>query len=372
MIPWLQTMVQPCLTCEPCRSESEPQKRRSKRTTLQKWMKCRQTFVPRPLPANTWHKVELVFSPLANMQGLLGYHSSVLVDGEEYYFTPSGIRCYPKLSSHKRMSERVEAGESLLGGTVLLDALSRHFQPRTYDLLRKNCNNFSVVKDICFEHDPRSGALCAKDACVKEHLDTLKEDAAKRFDQAKKAWQARSSKAKDSLLANHESSMQKPMEAVCSSTPLTCDLPLPPGLFEVPWYYDERWHQRAMSARMISSCTFLANSSLWSCMPRLRRYREIHPLQRPIFAAELGRLSGEMLHTAARPALLCIEKPYLEGFVDSFAETVTEDFILMAVNGGDAPLTLDQQRRIGKLPGLQACFAMNLHKAEDETCLQLA
>ena len=77
------------------------------------------------------------------MQGLLGYHSSVLVDGEEYYFTPSGIRCYPKLSSHKRMSERVEAGESLLGGTVLLDALSRHFQPRTYDLLRKNCNNFS-------------------------------------------------------------------------------------------------------------------------------------------------------------------------------------------------------------------------------------
>ena len=98
---------------------------------------------------------------------------------------------------------------------------------------------------------------------------------------------------------------------------------------KVPWYYDERWHQRAMSAGMllglpeklenqvsrliktlqncrearkplhkpikefvdcgagwlftllrISSCTFLAHSSLWSCMPRLRRYREIHPLQR--------------------------------------------------------------------------------------------
>lgn len=93
------------------------------------------------------------------------------------------------------------------------------------------------------------------------------------------------------------------------------------GLAKVPWYYDERWHQRAMSARMllgqlglhrmvvkqqgsrikdiyssieecspceprISSSTFLANSSLWSCMPRLRRYREIHPLQR--------RLKGEM------------------------------------------------------------------------------
>lgn len=27
-----------------------------------------------------------------------------LVECQEYYFTPSGIRCYPKLSSHKRMS----------------------------------------------------------------------------------------------------------------------------------------------------------------------------------------------------------------------------------------------------------------------------
>eukprot|EP00435_Cladocopium_sp_Y103_P066177 s207_g28.t1 len=146
----------------------------------------RQPFVPKPLPLTcpgSRHKVELVFSPLANMQGLLGYHSSVLIDGEEqhcwlispnkflfyprfsqlwtcsillldslcflkqeYYFTPSGIRCYPKLSSHKRMSvERIEVGKSVLGGTALLDALSKHFQPRTYDLLRKNCNNFSAA-----------------------------------------------------------------------------------------------------------------------------------------------------------------------------------------------------------------------------------
>lgn len=107
-------------------------------------MTHRQPFVPRPLPQNAWHRIELVFSPLANMQGLLGYHSSVLVDGEEYYFSPSGIRCYPKLSSHRRMSvERVDVGESVLGGATLLDVLSKHFQPRTYDLLRKNCNNFT-------------------------------------------------------------------------------------------------------------------------------------------------------------------------------------------------------------------------------------
>ncbi len=29
-------------------------------------------------------------------------------------------------------------------------------------------------------------------------------------------------------------------------------------------------------------------------------------------------------------------------------------FLSSEVNGGDAPLTLDQQRSIGKLPGLQA------------------
>ncbi|CAK9066105.1 Serine/threonine/tyrosine-interacting protein B [Durusdinium trenchii] len=144
MLPWLHTMVQPCITCQPCRSESEP-KKRHRRTTFEQWMTHRQPFVPRPLPQNAWHRIELVFSPLANMQGLLGYHSSVLVDGEEYYFSPSGIRCYPKLSSHRRMSvERVDVGESVLGGATLLDVLSKHFQPRTYDLLRKNCNNFTA------------------------------------------------------------------------------------------------------------------------------------------------------------------------------------------------------------------------------------
>ncbi|CAL1146876.1 unnamed protein product, partial [Cladocopium goreaui] len=157
--------VQPCLTCDPCKSESESKKvNRSKRITLQKWMRRRQPFVPKPLPLTcpgSRHKVELVFSPLANMQGLLGYHSSVLIDGEEYYFTPSGIRCYPKLSSHKRMSvERVEVGKSVLGGTALLDALSKHFQPRTYDLLRKNCNNFTAAALLCWKANDRHIFKC--------------------------------------------------------------------------------------------------------------------------------------------------------------------------------------------------------------------
>ncbi|CAJ1461309.1 unnamed protein product, partial [Effrenium voratum] len=78
----------------------------------------------------------------------------------------------------------------------------------------------------------------------------------------------------------------------------------------------------------------------------------------PKFAAALGRIVGRLL---PQHGVLCVEKPYLDGFVEGLAETVKADFILLAVNGGDAPLTLPQQQHIAALPGLQACFAMNLH-----------
>merc|ERR1712194_693131 len=35
--------------------------------------------------------------------------------------------------------------------------------------------------------------------------------------------------------------------------------------------------------------------------------------------------------------------------------------VLLALNGGDAPLAHDLQEHIASLPGLKACFAMNLH-----------
>ncbi|CAJ1454318.1 unnamed protein product [Effrenium voratum] len=340
MLPWLQSMVQPCLTCEPCRADGRDRRRDEEELTKLRRRK-RKPFVPR-LPENARHQVELVFSPLAGMQGLLGYHSSVLIDGEEYYFTPSGIRCYPKLSSHKRTSdvERIHVGESQLGGTILLDVLSKHFQPRTYDLLRKNCNNFT-----------------ARWLGQKVHLDTLQQDEAERFDAAWQGWQRALRKAQaqpDEPPPELPMGKKGQIPAVC----LPCELPVPPGLFEVPWYYDERWHQRSSSAKLISSAAFLAASCLWHCMPRLRRYREIHPSERPKFAAALGRIVGRLL---PQHGVLCVEKPYLDGFVEGLAETVKADFILLAVNGGDAPLTLPQQQHIAALPGLQACFAMNLH-----------
>ncbi|CAK9116551.1 unnamed protein product [Durusdinium trenchii] len=222
-------------------------------------------------------------------------------------------------------------------------------------VLRGPCRSRGAaqVKDLCFQHDPRCGQLCADAGCQKEHLDTLQEADAERLDRALQAWQTRKKKSEKDACAKESGVPDRCdilMKTPCSM--LRSDLPLPPGLFEVPWYYDMRWHQRAMSAQLISSCSFLAHSSLWSCIPRLRRYREIHPDQRPIFAAELGRLCGRSL---PHRGVLCVEKPYLQGFVEGLAETVTVEFILLAVNGGDAPLTLHQQ----------ACFAMNLHTALD-------
>jgi len=77
--------------------------------------------------------------PFAN-----AYHTSIVVQGEEYFFSDSGI-CYDdKLISHSgNTPEIIEVGRTDHSGTELWWALQSHFRPGTYDLLRKNCNSFS-------------------------------------------------------------------------------------------------------------------------------------------------------------------------------------------------------------------------------------
>jgi len=90
------------------------------------------------------HEVELAVSPLANLRGIAGYHTSVLVAGEEYYFCPSGIRYSPRIVSHPMNSvQRIFVGLSQTSGAELLDFLEAHFRTGSYDLLRKNCNSFT-------------------------------------------------------------------------------------------------------------------------------------------------------------------------------------------------------------------------------------
>ena len=51
----------------------------------------------------------------------------------------------------------------------------------------------------------------------------------------------------------------------------------------------------------------------------------------------------EVLKTVEKP-VICIEKPYLEGFVEGVQEMPSSfPFVLLVVNGGDAPLTEDLQ-----------------------------
>jgi len=89
--------------------------------------------------------VEVAVSPLVGMKGLAGYHSSVMVAGEEYFFSPMGIIHSPRLASHKQNPETqvFHMGFSRFSGQDLMDFLDQYFPMGHYDLLRKNCNCFS-------------------------------------------------------------------------------------------------------------------------------------------------------------------------------------------------------------------------------------
>eukprot|EP00930_Biecheleria_cincta_P045519 TRINITY_DN31367_c0_g1_i1.p1 TRINITY_DN31367_c0_g1~~TRINITY_DN31367_c0_g1_i1.p1 ORF type:complete len:234 (-),score=41.22 TRINITY_DN31367_c0_g1_i1:2-703(-) len=91
------------------------------------------------------HEVELAVSPLAGMRGFAGYHTSILVAGEEYFFCPTGINCSPNVISHQSGAnmQRIYIGLSQASGSELLEFLEHHFRPGSYDLLRKNCNSFT-------------------------------------------------------------------------------------------------------------------------------------------------------------------------------------------------------------------------------------
>lgn len=77
--------------------------------------------------------------PLAN-----AWHTSIVVDGEEYFFSDQGM-CYDdKLISHAgSATEKYEVGRTNHSAADMWWAVGEHFRPGTYDLLWKNCNSFS-------------------------------------------------------------------------------------------------------------------------------------------------------------------------------------------------------------------------------------
>jgi len=95
-------------------------------------------------PAATNH-VELAASELFSIPGVAtAYHTSIVVNGEEFFFSDSGIFSDRTFASHQNSpNERIQLGYSIHTGTHLLRVMQSHFKPGTYDLIRKNCNSFS-------------------------------------------------------------------------------------------------------------------------------------------------------------------------------------------------------------------------------------
>lgn len=93
------------------------------------------------------NKVALAVSVLGGIPGAMAYHSSVVVNGQEFFFNHSGIGTSKNLASHQVMSEQepqvFDMGLSRYSGPQLMAALSKHFEHGTYDLLNKNCNSFT-------------------------------------------------------------------------------------------------------------------------------------------------------------------------------------------------------------------------------------
>ncbi|CAK9043157.1 Desumoylating isopeptidase 1 (DeSI-1) (PPPDE peptidase domain-containing protein 2) [Durusdinium trenchii] len=130
MLDWLEEMLAapcwagPCFNCQAGKTQHRSQTLRTLRSP--------------------GHEVHLAVSPLGGLRGLGGYHTSVLIAGEEYYFSPSGLHCCSKMYSHpEEVVVRTFVGLSAASGAELLSFLGEHFREGSYDLLRKNCNAFT-------------------------------------------------------------------------------------------------------------------------------------------------------------------------------------------------------------------------------------
>jgi len=101
----------------------------------------------RPRDPECTNHVQLVISSFLNIGGVgIGYHTSVAVNGKEYFFDICGICGCDGICSHGKASKTViDCGFSPKSGDELVFVLMPHFLRGTYDLLFKNCNSFTDV-----------------------------------------------------------------------------------------------------------------------------------------------------------------------------------------------------------------------------------
>ena len=133
--------------------------------------------------------------------------------------------------------------------------------------------------------------------------------------------------------------------------------------------YSAQWHTQTLHVEHIALEAYLAHSINWRLVPRLQTYRALlgkRTWERHAVAERIGRDVATELErgTDTAGAILCIEKPYLLGFMHSYLRGIGGlhvPLVLLAINGGDTPLTVEMQQSLLSLPGLRACYAHNLH-----------
>jgi len=109
------------------------------------------------------NKVELAASVLGGFPGFSAYHTSVVINGEEFFFCPMGVMRNMGIESHRRVGpdgvpiapmqndsdkqapKIIDMGMTARSPDMLHQFLTPHFMPGTYDLLHKNCNTFTDV-----------------------------------------------------------------------------------------------------------------------------------------------------------------------------------------------------------------------------------
>uniref|UniRef100_A0A0G4FI26 PPPDE domain-containing protein n=1 Tax=Chromera velia CCMP2878 TaxID=1169474 RepID=A0A0G4FI26_9ALVE len=100
-------------------------------------------------PAKAKNKVQLAATVLGGIPPFQAYHTSVVVNGEEYFFDMGGVETTRNLGSHQQANQAgqktavIDMGMSDKSGSDVLLALRSHFGEGSYDLVRKNCNSFS-------------------------------------------------------------------------------------------------------------------------------------------------------------------------------------------------------------------------------------
>lgn len=112
--------------------------------------KSKEEYVP---PATGSNEVYLIASKMGppGMMGFQAYHTSIEINGQELFFDQAGIMSSSNRLSHQPQGDpnsRYDTSATLIGmtdknGDTVLRDLRQHFQPNTYDLLKKNCNSFS-------------------------------------------------------------------------------------------------------------------------------------------------------------------------------------------------------------------------------------